>query len=159
MVIRRESRSAANGSISHGWGPGQGVWFLFVWIEERAAPRRTGPYRFVGARGRVFVCVCLFGLRREPLRGERVHIALLGPGAGCLCVCLFVWIEERAAPRRTGPYRLVGARGRVSVCVCLFVWVFRGCWGLLMPDNCVFTASAAADLFSSHFKIIIKDSF
>jgi hypothetical protein len=61
---------------------------LFVWIEERAAPRRTGPYHLVGARGRVFG-VCFFGLRREPLRGERVHIIWLGPGAGCLVfVCL-----------------------------------------------------------------------
>jgi hypothetical protein len=53
--------------------------------------------------------------------------------------------EERAAPRRTGPLHLVGARGRV---VCLFGF-FRGCWGLLMPDNGGCTASAAADLFSS----------
>jgi hypothetical protein len=54
------------------------------WIEERAAPRRTGPYHLVGARGRVV------GLD---------------------------WIEERAAPRRTFPYNFVGARGRIGDCL------------------------------------------
>ena len=57
------------------------------------------------------------------------------------------WIEERAAPRRTGPYHFVGARGRV-----VFVFgFFRGCWGLLMPDNGGCTAGVAADLFSSFY--------
>jgi hypothetical protein len=64
------------------------------WIEERAAPRRTGPYHLVGARGRM-VGVWLVGLKREPLRGERVHIIWLGPGAGWLG-----WIGLRREPLR-----------------------------------------------------------
>ena len=55
------------------------------------------------------------------------------------------WIEERAAPRRTFPYHLVGARGRVVVCL----GFVRGCCGLLMPDKGVGTAGVAAELFSS----------
>ena len=56
------SRSAANVLNRIVGARGRVVFGVLGWIEERAAPRRTGPYYLVGARGRVWGVVwVLFG--------------------------------------------------------------------------------------------------
>jgi hypothetical protein len=86
-----------------------------------------------------------FGLKREPLRGERFQIIRLGPGEG-LFFGSFFWFGLKREPLRGERFLSFGWGPGQGWGLFGFL---RGCWGLLMPDKGGGTAGAAAELFSS----------